>query len=135
MAVKTLLLDTNVLVRLLTGDLLAQRLAAVKLIEAERDACLLYPATLSEVVYVVRGSAYRWGPSEIVEGLRALLLPPVTIIDRAVVVRAVDLFERHHRDWDDCLLAAYALDVSDGRIASFDRGLDRIPGVQRLTPA
>ncbi len=133
----TLLLDANVLLRLLLGDDAEQAASALRLVEAAAadGSGVVGASTLNEVMFVLMGPRLRTPPLIAARHLRTLLGLGLTIVDRDVVVRAVDLFERHHRDWDDCLLPAYALEVTDGRIASFDRGLDRIPGVQRLTPA
>ncbi|MFN8507946.1 MAG: type II toxin-antitoxin system VapC family toxin [Dehalococcoidia bacterium] len=131
------LLDANVLLRLILDDHPEQAASALRLIEAAvaDGTGAIVPSTLNEVMFVLTGPRLRTPPLIAARHLRTLLGLGLTVIDRDVVVRAVDIFERHHRDWDDCLLAAYALEITDGRIASFDRGLDRIPGVERLTPA
>lgn len=135
MAAEPILLDTNVIVRLVTGDDPVLSPAAGRFITEHEFACRLTAATISEVVFVVRGAHYGWDRGKIVLAIRGILDSTITVIDRPVVERALDLFEQHHSDWDDCLLAAYAMESTEGRVASFDRGLGRIPGITILTPA
>lgn len=90
---------------------------------------------MSEAVFVLKGRTYSFTRSDIVAFLESLNGLPVRIADRAVITRAVALYRDIHDDWDDCLVAAYALEQGDGTIISFDRGLDRIPGLTRIDPS
>lgn len=130
--------DTNVLLRAATRTP-ADQTAAVENLLREAAAGVV-PAlhvaasTVSETVFVLRGKVYTFDRSRIVTFLEALLMLPLRIADRAVIQRAMTIYRDHHDDWDDCLLAAYALERGDGSVISFDRGLDRIPGLRRLEP-
>jgi predicted nucleic acid-binding protein len=95
---------------------------------------LLVPSTLSDVMFVLGGKVYGDSYSALCAVLRAVMALPLVIRDREVVETAVGLFVEHHRDWDDCLLAAYATHLAGGALYSFDRGLDRIPGLARRDP-
>lgn len=129
--------DANLIVRLLTGDVPEQLNRIDRyLLSADaggRTAALL-PITISEVVFVLRGRVYQRSHEEITAALEALLSLPISIVDRDVVTRAMGIFRDHHDDWNDSLLAAYALLRGSGRVVSFDRGLARIPGVTRIEP-
>ncbi len=129
--------DTNVLLRLLLQDHDQHHAAADRLFESagfDEFELVVTPPTLSEVVFVLGGSIHKRSRTEIVEALRAVLDLPLDVFDRSVVATAIELFESRHPDWDDCLLAAYALEHAGGSIASFDKGLDGIDGVARFDP-
>jgi predicted nucleic acid-binding protein len=91
-------------------------------------------STVSETIFVLRGKNYEFDRVRIVAFLEGLLALPVRIVERPIIERAVGLYRDVHSDWDDCLLAACALERSNGRLVSFDRGLDRIPGLTRIEP-
>lgn len=63
-----------------------------------------------------------------------LLAGPFEVPDHKVIALAARFFREVHDDWDDCLLAAFAIEEDDGSVISFDRGLDRIPGIRRIEP-
>ncbi|MEX1104078.1 MAG: type II toxin-antitoxin system VapC family toxin [Dehalococcoidia bacterium] len=130
--------DTNILLRYFLKDS-AEKAAAVHalvsgLSEPAAPRLVVSAATVSEVVFVARGATYRRTRSDLVELLGLLLAGPFSLPDRQVVSRARDLYRDVHDDWNDCLLAAYALEQGDGSVVSFDRGLDRIPGLTRVEP-
>ncbi len=129
-------LDTNVLVRALMGDHPEHTPRAIALLRGESPGLIpvLGPATLSELVWVLGGPRIGLSRPEIAAMLREVLQFQIEFINRAVVETAVESYETVSNDWDDCLVAAFALAVSDGRVLSFDRGLDRIPGVTRIEP-
>lgn len=51
-----------------------------------------------------------------------------------VLTEALVLYEEHHLDSADALLAATARRDGPTTVYSFDRDLDRVPGLTRLTP-
>ncbi|MGI8925818.1 MAG: PIN domain-containing protein [Tepidiformaceae bacterium] len=131
------LLDTNILLRIILKDNPAQWEAAIRLIEdapSEALRLILMPTTVSELVYVLGGPKEGRSVAEVASALETVLALPIRIIDLSVIATAVELYRNHHSDWDDCVVAAYAIDRAGGRLASFDLGLDRIPGLARLAP-
>lgn len=130
-------LDANLIVRLITQDRPDQAAAVAAYISharAGRVTLTLTPATLSEVVFVLLGAAYRRTRADVSAVLDAILELPIEIDDRAVVETAASLFRDHHPGWSDCLVSAYALERADGRLLSYDRQLARIPGLARIEP-
>ncbi|HET7737927.1 MAG TPA: PIN domain-containing protein [Tepidiformaceae bacterium] len=131
--------DTNFLLRLVLGDIPAQTRAAVAHLSDLRlrgREAYVAAATISEVVFVLRGQVYRRTREQISHALNEILwISAFAVGDAQVVRRAVTLYRDHHDDWDDCLVAAYALEHAGGRVASFDKGLDGIPGLTRAAPA
>jgi predicted nucleic acid-binding protein len=130
--------DTNVLLRYFLKDVPEQSEAAIAFVASSRQPggvrLAVSPTTISEVIFVARGPHYRLDRASLVEVVGALLNGPLTLLDRSVVARAHALYRDVHDDWDDCLLAAYAIERTEGRLVSFDRGLDRIPGLTRTEP-
>jgi predicted nucleic-acid-binding protein len=86
-----LAIDTNLIVRYLTGDHVAQSVRARAFIEGESVFAAV--TVLLEVEWVLR-SAYGYQAADIVRALRAFAgLPTVTVEDSAMVAAALDLAE------------------------------------------
>jgi predicted nucleic acid-binding protein len=127
------LLDTNILVRHLTGDPPRQARRATALLRG-RHELILTDLILAEMVYVLE-SFYERPRSEISEMTRALLaLPSIAVVDHDLVLRAVELYEAKRLDFAEAYLAALA-ELSDVRhVASFDRQIDRVKSIKRVEP-
>ncbi|MGZ4128622.1 MAG: PIN domain-containing protein [Actinomycetota bacterium] len=127
------LLDTNVLVRHLTGDPPGQARRATALLRA-RHELILTDLVLAEMVYVLE-SFYERPRAEISEMTRALLaLPSIAVVDHDLLLRAIELYEAIRLDYAEAYLAALA-ELSDvGQVASFDRQIDRVKTIKRLEP-
>lgn len=127
-----MLLDTNVLIRHLTGQPLAQARRATKFLRtAERLE--LPDLIVAELVYVLE-SVYARPRSEVAAVARAVLaMAAVEVADERLLLRAMELYETHRIDFAEAYLAAQA-EAGDGLVASFDRGLDRVTGIQRVEP-
>lgn len=130
--------DTNVLLRLLMDDDPVQSPATrdyFRRAAAGGAKTVISAATISELVYVLGGPRLGFDRERLAEAVEAVIGLEALVPDRAVIARACELLRTTHPDWDDCLLAAYAIERADGRVVSFDRGLDRIPGLSRQAPA
>lgn len=83
--------DTNLLVRVLTGDDPAQARRAVKILES--DQILIPKTVILETEWVLR-YAYEIETSRIIEGLKKLLgLPNLSVEDPDTVTQAISWFE------------------------------------------
>ncbi|MCZ2109932.1 MAG: PIN domain-containing protein [Dehalococcoidia bacterium] len=128
-------LDTNVLIRFLVRDNAAQWSAAEALLNlprSRRPRLVLTIATLSEIVFVLSKSVYRYSRSEVADAVEGLLSLPIEVMDADIVAHAVGIFRNRHPEWDDALLAAYALARADGGIYTFDKQLQRLEGLNPL---
>lgn len=95
-----LAVDTDLIVRYLTGDHPRQSGRARALIDGQPVFAAV--TVILEVEWVLR-SAYGYGPAEVARALRAFAgLPTVTVGDEAVVAAALDLAE-HGMDFADAL--------------------------------
>jgi len=130
----TAFIDTNVLVRHLTGDPPAQAAKATAYLQ-RADELLLPDLILAEVAYVLE-SFYGTPRTQVAETLRAILaFPPIRVVDAELLLRAVEAYDTHRLDFADAYLVASAERTGIGEIASFDRGIDRVGTVRRIEPA
>lgn len=126
-------LDSNVLVRFFTGEPPEQaRRAAAYL--ARADELLVSDLVVADVVYVLE-SFYELERPRVVELVQAVLaFPAVVVIDAALLLRALEVYEVERLDFADAYLVASAEASGVGAIASFDRSIDRVGTVRRIEP-
>jgi predicted nucleic acid-binding protein len=127
-------LDTNVLIRHLTGDPPAQARRATAFLE-RADELLLPDLIVAEVVYVLE-SFYEVERQRVAELMRAIVgFPAVVVVDEALLLRALEVYEVERLDFAEAYLVASAEASGVGAIASFDRVIDRLTTVRRLEPS
>lgn len=127
-----MLIDTNVLVRHLTGEPADQARRATAFLDTI-EPLELPPLIVAELVYVLE-SVYEQSRRQVAALVRAVLAhPPVDADDEPIVLRAVELYETAGAHFAEAYLAAVA-EQGDGRVASFDRGLDRVTTITRVEP-
>lgn len=126
----TAYLDTNVLIRLFTGDPPAQSRKAIALLDSD-ETFVLTDMIAAECVFVL-GSVYKVEPERIAELMRTVLgLPGVDAPGEEQLLRAFDLFAAGHDFADSYLVACAERDGSS--VASLDTGIDKIGTVTRIT--
>ena len=129
----TAFVDTNVLIRHLTGDPPEMASRATRYLETA-DELLLPDLILAEVAYVLE-SFYETPRAQVATTLRAVLaFPAIRVVDADLLQRAVEVYEVHRLDFADAFLVASAERTGIGVIASFDRTIDRITTVRREEP-
>ena len=130
----TACVDTNILIRHLTGDPPDLAARATRYL-AGVDELLLPDLILAEVAYVLE-SFYETPRAQVATTLRAVLaFPAVRVLDADLLQRAVEVYEVHRLDFADAYLVASAERTGIGVIASFDRTIDRVGTVRREEPA
>lgn len=130
----TAFIDTNVLIRHLTGDPPGQAERATRYL-AGADELLLPDLILAEVAYVLE-SYYEAPRTDVAVSLRAIVtFPKISVVDEELLLRAVEIYEIHRLDFADAYLVASAESTGVGVVASFDRSIDRVGTVQRDEPA
>jgi predicted nucleic acid-binding protein len=133
-AAVTAFVDTNVLIRHLTGDPPEQATRATRHLVAA-DELLLPDLILAEVAYVLE-SFYEVPRTRVATTLRAVLaFPAIRVLDADLLQRAVEVYEVHRLDFADAYLVACAERTGIGVVASFDRSIDRVTTVRREEPA
>ena len=127
-------IDTNVIVRHLTGDPPEMATRATAFLASESEI-LLADLVLAETVYVLE-SFYKAPREQIAAAMRSLLaMPSVVTVDPAVLLRALEVYERDRLDFAEAYLVACAESTGVNRVASFDRSIDRVGTVERVEPA
>jgi predicted nucleic acid-binding protein len=129
----TAFVDTNVLVRHLTGDPPAQAERATRYLQ--RSGELLLPdLILAEVAYVLE-SLYQTPRTLLAETLRSVIaFRSIRVLDEDLLQRAIEVYEVHRLDFADAYLVASAERSGVGVVASFDRSIDRVGTVKREEP-
>jgi predicted nucleic acid-binding protein len=126
--------DTNILVRHLTGDPpgLARRATAFL---SDATELLLTDLVAAELVYVLE-SFYEVERARVAELLRAVLaFPAIVVLDEPLLLRALELYEVDRLDFADAYLVASAETSGVSAVASFDRSIDRVRTVRRIEPS
>jgi len=132
-------IDTDVLIRLLTGDDSRKQAEAAALFERiRRDEFQVFaPDTvIADAVFVLRSPrTYGLPRSKVAELLKGvILLRGFHLGDFDIMWRALDIYGSTNVDFGDAMLAALA--QADGApVISYDYDFDRLDGVTRLTPA
>jgi predicted nucleic acid-binding protein len=130
------LVDANVLLRYLMNDPPAHGSAAKKLIEdaASGKVSLLIPfIAVSETIFTLQRF---YGISREAIGrefVKVLTAPGIKLTGPAWILAAVEEYGRGTASFGDACMAAEAR-TSNLPIASFDRDIDRLPGVRRIEP-
>ncbi len=129
--------DTNIFLRLLTGDDPVQSAAAAEFIgrviagEAEAYATV---AVVLELVWTLE-SYYGLGRGEVAEKITLLLnTRRLGVENRDLVEEALEHYKSSKADFVDCYNAAFAALTGDGTVLSYDRDFDKLTGVTRLEP-
>lgn len=129
----TAFVDTNVLIRHLTGDP-PDRAARATTFLAEADELLLPDLIVAEVVYVLE-SFYEVPVDEIARLMRSMIaFPPIQTLDPALLLRSLEVYETHRIDYAEAYLVASAESAGVDDIASFDRSIDRVTTINRIEP-
>ena len=128
----TVLLDTNVVIRHLTGDPPSMAKRATRLLATEPEL-VLTDVVLAECVYVLE-SYYEVERPRIAELLRAALALPTISSDSELLLRALEVYELDSLDFAEAYLVAVAELNGMRSIASFDKAIDRAASVERLAP-
>jgi predicted nucleic acid-binding protein len=129
----TVFVDTNVLIRHLTGDPPDLAVRAMRYLAAA-DELLLPDLILAEVAYVLE-SFYETPRTQVATTLRAVLaFPAIRVVDADLLQRAVEVYEVHRLDFADAYLVASSERTGVGVIASFDQSIDGVSTVRREVP-
>jgi predicted nucleic-acid-binding protein len=129
----TAFVDTNILVRHLTGSPPAMARRATAFLASQPE---LYLADLivAETVYVLE-SFYKAPRDQVAEAMRSLIaMRSMITVDPALLLRAIEVYEVDRLDFAEAYLVASAESTGIGSIASFDKAIDRVTTVTRLEP-
>ncbi len=89
---------------------------------------------VAETVHVLE-SFYEAPRVRVAQVVRSLLaFNSIVVVDRDVLLRAVEVYETDRLDFAEAYLVACAESTGVERIASFDRSIDRVTTVERIEP-
>ena len=126
-------IDTNVLIRHLTGDPPSQAAKATRFL-AEADELLLADLIVAEVVYVLE-SFYEVERARVAELVRSIIaFDAVRVVDEELLLRAVEVYEIERLDFAEAYLVASAERSGVDSVVSFDRSIDRVTSIRRVEP-
>lgn len=123
----TTVIDTNLLVRIATGDIPAQAKKAVAHIQTyQRHQVMLPESVVAEVVFVLSSKKhYNFPRSAITSALRELLAIEQLSCDRPLLERAADYYQATTLDFVDCIILANVKLERVENLLSFDAPLSK----------
>ena len=127
----SIILDTNVVIRLLTADDKIKQEKTARLFEKIRERkiiAFIHDVIFAEIVFVLVSKKLYNLPKR---KIQALLLPIVNLANikfnnKKKIKRALELFVRHDLDFEDALIAAHA-ESKKIEILSFDNDFKKNP--------
>lgn len=131
--------DTDVVVRLLTGDDPVKQHAAEKLfskVERGKQSLSAPDTMIADVVYVLASTRlYHLPRHDTCDMLVALIrLPNLPIENKSAVLRALDVFSATNLDFGDAVIISSMRQAGIATVFSFDRDFDHIEGIARSEP-
>jgi predicted nucleic-acid-binding protein len=125
--------DTNILVRHLTGDPPKMARQATAYLGSASEV-LLTDLVVTETIYVLE-SFYKTPRLQVAEAMRSLIaFGSIVTVDPALLLRAIELYETDRLDFAEAYLVASAETTGVNKVASFDRSIDRIETIERIDP-
>jgi len=125
--------DTNVLVRHLTGDPPEMASRATDFLRRE-DELLIVDLVVAETVYVLE-SFYEASRRDVADAIRSLLaMESVVVVDAPLLFKALEVYENDRVDFAEAYLVACAETTGILTVASFDRSIDQVTTVDRIEP-
>lgn len=131
--------DTDVIIRLVTGDDPVKQAAARALFRAVEDGQLTVAApytVIADAIFVLASPrTYRLPRAEVAAILAPLVqLPHFLVEHKRAVLRALSLYGSVALDFGDALLVAAMEREGATDLYSFDRDFDRFPWLNRSEP-
>ena len=132
--------DTDVLIRLVTGDdpqKQAEARVLFKKVETGDLTLLARETVIADAVFVLSSRQLYHLPREEIRDLLTpiLRLPDFKIHCRRTVVRALDIYASTNLDFGDAFIVASMQALGSNLLYSYDRDSDRIQGVTRRSPS
>ncbi len=129
--------DTNLFVALLAGPghpLHEPALGVFRRVAGGELGLIVTPIVVAELLYVAR-TLFGWTKKVSAARLASLLAAEgLVLTEGAALVHALELYgARSKLDFADAYLAAVALEVGPPAVASFDRDLDTVEGLRRVS--
>jgi predicted nucleic-acid-binding protein len=106
---------------------------ATAFLRKEREL-FLADLVAAETVYVLE-SFYEAPRGEVAQAVRSLIaFESIVCVDPALLLRAIEVYETDRIDFAEAYLVACAESTGIGKVASFDRSIDRVDTIERIEP-
>jgi len=129
--------DTNIILRFITGTPADQTERARRLFEAaERGNIVLVldEIVLAEAVWVL-SSLYQFSKAEIRDILQTVIAHPgIEMKDKMGMLLALSLYAEANVDFEDALISVHMARDGIEEVYTFDKHFKRLPGVRPLSP-
>ncbi|HLH60209.1 MAG TPA: PIN domain-containing protein [Ktedonobacteraceae bacterium] len=133
----TCFLDTNILLRFLTGDDKQKAQKALNLfmrIERGEEKVITSSSVIFEAVFTLQ-KMYKLSREEIRDKILPIIsLRGVHLADKGLYYRAFDIYVNKNVSFVDAYNAAFMISEEIFNIYSWDTGFDKIEGIVRLEP-
>ena len=131
--------DTDVLIRLITGDDPVKQAAAEALFQQVEAGALSLRApdtVIADAVFVLTSPRLYALPRPLIREKLAYLvgLPGLLIHNRRLLLRALDFFATTILDFGDAMIVATMERRNASTVYSYDHDFDRMPGITRREP-
>ena len=130
-------IDTNVIVRFLTGDpsqMAEQARLLFDSVDRGEQTLVVSMIVIAETVWVLQ-SFFGYQPSAIAQILQELLSHDfIETEDKVGMLTALSLYTEKNIDFVDAILAVQMAQQSIREIYSFDHHFERLSGITRLIP-
>lgn len=125
-----IILDTNVIIRLLTEDDKVKQEKAALLFEKIKEGkvtAFIHDVIFAEVIFVLVSKKLYAVPKKTIQAILIPIvnLPNIKFYRKKNIKRALELFVKYDLDFEDALIAAYA-EKGKNEIFSFDRDFEKI---------
>ena len=132
-------LDTDIIIRFLTGDAPQKQAAAAALFQRIEQGSLTVAApvtVIADAVFVLHSPRLYNKPRPEVQALLTPLvrLPHFRVQQRRMVLRALELYGGSASGFGDAVLLAAMQQAHSTTLYSYDEGFDKVAGVTRLEP-
>ena len=132
-------IDTDVIIRLLTGDDPEKQSAARRLfesVEAQRLSVSAPDTVIADAVFVLSSPRLYAQTRAAVAAMlsRLVRLPSFKVAQRQVVLDALALYSEHNIDFGDAMVVASMQHQGSSVLFSYDEDFDRFRAIQRKEP-
>src|SRR3989344_5605182 len=125
---EAVLIDTNLLVRFLTGDDMAKAKKVKLLFESKNEKIIIPEIVIAELVWIL-GSFYKLKKTEIVPKILAIINAEAVSCNKELLSAALNTWNCENIDYIDAYLIVLAGEIGTSKIYSYDKKMAAIAGV------
>lgn len=126
------IIDTNVIIRYLTGDDPEKAEKFRVYLRANRG--LFVSDTVVVETYFALTSFYNFSRSKVLSWLSDLIRHPNIQCDEGLLKEVIEVAASHNVSFVDAYCAALARQRTNGKLLSYDKDIGRIAGITRIEP-